>query len=184
MSDDKPHVYSESEIPAKLAEHGLSAWYLEDGWLRRKFTTDRWPGHASAGQCDRLSRRGRLAPPRPERHLGQGVGQAQDPLRRRNHRQGLCPRQEDRRCRSVAPAGRRAPRKVETPRNSSRGAHLETLLAESSGVFSRSRPQFSAAEGFTQQRQKKPHAKEDRKTESRKHESTKPRCGGTPLRRR
>lgn len=37
------HVYAESEISAKLAEHGLSAWYLEEGWLRRKFNTDGWP---------------------------------------------------------------------------------------------------------------------------------------------
>jgi 4a-hydroxytetrahydrobiopterin dehydratase len=43
MSDEKLHVYTESEIPAKLAEHGLADWYLEDGWLRRKFTTDGWP---------------------------------------------------------------------------------------------------------------------------------------------
>lgn len=43
MSDAKEHVYAESEIPAKLAEHGLTAWNLEDGWLRRKYTTDGWP---------------------------------------------------------------------------------------------------------------------------------------------
>lgn len=42
MSDEKPQVYAESEIPAKLVEHGLSGWYLEDGWLRRKYTTDGW----------------------------------------------------------------------------------------------------------------------------------------------
>lgn len=42
MSDEKPHVYSESEISAKLTEHGLTGWYLEDGWLRRKYTTDGW----------------------------------------------------------------------------------------------------------------------------------------------
>jgi 4a-hydroxytetrahydrobiopterin dehydratase len=41
MADEK--TYSDAEIPAKLAEHGLTAWYLEDGWLRRKFTTDGWP---------------------------------------------------------------------------------------------------------------------------------------------
>ena len=35
-------TYSEAEIPAKLAEHGLTGWYLEDGWIRRKFTTDGW----------------------------------------------------------------------------------------------------------------------------------------------
>jgi len=43
MADDKPHVYTEAEIPAKLAEHGLADWYLEDGWLRRKYNTGGWP---------------------------------------------------------------------------------------------------------------------------------------------
>ena len=42
MSQEKPQTYSEAEIPAKLAEHGLGAWKLEEGWLRRKFTTDGW----------------------------------------------------------------------------------------------------------------------------------------------
>jgi 4a-hydroxytetrahydrobiopterin dehydratase len=36
-------VYSEAEIPARLAELHLEGWYLEDGWLRRKFNTDNWP---------------------------------------------------------------------------------------------------------------------------------------------
>jgi 4a-hydroxytetrahydrobiopterin dehydratase len=43
MAEEKPRVYSETEIPTKLAENGLTAWYMEDGWLRRKFTTDGWP---------------------------------------------------------------------------------------------------------------------------------------------
>ena len=43
MSGEKEHVYSEAEIPAKLTEHGLTAWYLEEGWLRRKYNTDGWP---------------------------------------------------------------------------------------------------------------------------------------------
>lgn len=43
MSDEKLHVYSEAEVPTKLAEHGLTGWYLEDGWVRRKYTTDGWP---------------------------------------------------------------------------------------------------------------------------------------------
>jgi 4a-hydroxytetrahydrobiopterin dehydratase len=43
MADTKLKVYADDEIPAKLAEHSLSAWYLEDGWLRRKYTTDGWP---------------------------------------------------------------------------------------------------------------------------------------------
>ena len=36
-------VYCEPEIAAKLAEYGLTAWYLEEGWLRRKYNTDGWP---------------------------------------------------------------------------------------------------------------------------------------------
>jgi len=43
MSEEKVHTYSEDEVPKKLAELGLTGWYLEDGWLRRKFTTDGWP---------------------------------------------------------------------------------------------------------------------------------------------
>jgi 4a-hydroxytetrahydrobiopterin dehydratase len=39
----KERVYSDAEIPAKLQEHGLAEWYLEEGWLRRKYTTDGWP---------------------------------------------------------------------------------------------------------------------------------------------
>ena len=40
---DKPKTYSEDEIPAKLSELGLDAWYLEGDWIRRKFNTDGWP---------------------------------------------------------------------------------------------------------------------------------------------
>ena len=43
MADDKPHVYDEAEIAEKLAELKLAGWYLEDGWLRRKYNTDGWP---------------------------------------------------------------------------------------------------------------------------------------------
>lgn len=44
MPDDKKKkVYSEAEIPPKLKEMGLDDWYLEDGWLRRKYNTDGWP---------------------------------------------------------------------------------------------------------------------------------------------
>ena len=39
---EKEKTYSEADIPGKLAEHGLTGWYLEDGWLRRKFTTEGW----------------------------------------------------------------------------------------------------------------------------------------------
>lgn len=36
-------TYSDAEIAEKLQEIGLTDWYLEDGWLRRKYNTDGWP---------------------------------------------------------------------------------------------------------------------------------------------
>ena len=43
MPDDHLKVYSDDEVRAKIAEHGLGKWCLEDGWLRRKYNTDGWP---------------------------------------------------------------------------------------------------------------------------------------------
>jgi 4a-hydroxytetrahydrobiopterin dehydratase len=43
VAKDKPRVYGEAEIPAKLAELNLGSWHLEDGWLRRRYTTGGWP---------------------------------------------------------------------------------------------------------------------------------------------
>src|SRR5215212_1833439 len=43
MAEETSRVYTDAEVAAKLAEHGLACWQLEDGWLRRKFTTDGWP---------------------------------------------------------------------------------------------------------------------------------------------
>jgi 4a-hydroxytetrahydrobiopterin dehydratase len=43
MADKQLPVYGAEEIPAKIQEWGLTGWYLEDGWLRRKYTTDGWP---------------------------------------------------------------------------------------------------------------------------------------------
>ena len=43
MSDTKEKTYTEDEIAAKLPSLGLDQWRLEDGWLRRKYTTDGWP---------------------------------------------------------------------------------------------------------------------------------------------
>lgn len=40
---DKLRPYSDAEIEAKIAEHGLDGWYLEGEWLRRKYNTDGWP---------------------------------------------------------------------------------------------------------------------------------------------
>ncbi len=39
---DKPKVYSNDEVEAKVQELKLDGWYLEDGWLRRKYNTDGW----------------------------------------------------------------------------------------------------------------------------------------------
>lgn len=40
MSQEK--TYNEQEITSKLQETGLSDWYLEDGWIRRKYNTENW----------------------------------------------------------------------------------------------------------------------------------------------
>ena len=36
-------TYTPEEVAAKIQEHKLDGWYLEDGWLRRKYNTDGWP---------------------------------------------------------------------------------------------------------------------------------------------
>src|SRR5262245_17659505 len=43
MAKTKERTYSEAEVAGKIKEHGLADWYLEEGWLRRKYTTDGWP---------------------------------------------------------------------------------------------------------------------------------------------
>jgi 4a-hydroxytetrahydrobiopterin dehydratase len=43
MSNPKEQVFGDTEVVGKLKELGLTNWHLEDGWLRRKFTTDGWP---------------------------------------------------------------------------------------------------------------------------------------------
>ena len=43
MSETKQKTYSDEEVEAKIAELGLDGWYLEGGWLRRKYSTDGWP---------------------------------------------------------------------------------------------------------------------------------------------
>jgi 4a-hydroxytetrahydrobiopterin dehydratase len=40
---DKLATYTDEQVEAKIVEHGLDGWYLEDGWLRRKYNTDGWP---------------------------------------------------------------------------------------------------------------------------------------------
>ena len=41
--NEKLEAYGDEEVQAKIKEHGLDGWYLEDGWLRRKYNTDGWP---------------------------------------------------------------------------------------------------------------------------------------------
>lgn len=43
MAKSKDTVYSADQIPGKIQEWQLHDWYLEDGWLRRKYNTDGWP---------------------------------------------------------------------------------------------------------------------------------------------
>ena len=43
QTQEKLEKYPVEEIDAKLKEHGLDDWYYEDGWIRRKFSTDGWP---------------------------------------------------------------------------------------------------------------------------------------------
>jgi 4a-hydroxytetrahydrobiopterin dehydratase len=40
---EKPKTYTDEEVAARIQQDGLVEWHLEDGWLRRKFSTDGWP---------------------------------------------------------------------------------------------------------------------------------------------
>lgn len=40
---EKKKTYTDAEVQAKIKELALDEWHLEDGWLRRKYTTDGWP---------------------------------------------------------------------------------------------------------------------------------------------
>ena len=43
MPEPKEKVYNDAEVQLKIEELGLAEWYLEEGWLRRKYNTDGWP---------------------------------------------------------------------------------------------------------------------------------------------
>jgi 4a-hydroxytetrahydrobiopterin dehydratase len=36
-------TYPPEAIAEELAKRGLDHWYLEDGWIRRKYNTEGWP---------------------------------------------------------------------------------------------------------------------------------------------
>ena len=42
-TEEKLKPYSDEEVEAKIVEDGLDGWYLDGGWLRRKYSTDGWP---------------------------------------------------------------------------------------------------------------------------------------------
>ena len=43
MAEKQLSVYTAEQVQNKINELGLAEWYLEDGWLRRKYNTDGWP---------------------------------------------------------------------------------------------------------------------------------------------
>ena len=43
MSDRSEHTYTDEEIKQKLVQE-LPHWYLENGWIRRKYKTHGWKG--------------------------------------------------------------------------------------------------------------------------------------------
>jgi 4a-hydroxytetrahydrobiopterin dehydratase len=43
MSQTNERVYTDAEIATKIQDLALAGWYLEEGWLRRKYNTDGWP---------------------------------------------------------------------------------------------------------------------------------------------
>ena len=38
----KLKTYTEEEAQAKIGSEALDGWYLEDGWLKRKYSTANW----------------------------------------------------------------------------------------------------------------------------------------------
>jgi 4a-hydroxytetrahydrobiopterin dehydratase len=43
MAEQQLKLYTPEEIESQIKARGLTDWYLEDGWLRRKYNTDGWP---------------------------------------------------------------------------------------------------------------------------------------------
>lgn len=39
----EPKTWPEQEVAAHLLELGLDKWFVENGWIRRKYNTDGWP---------------------------------------------------------------------------------------------------------------------------------------------
>jgi 4a-hydroxytetrahydrobiopterin dehydratase len=43
MTEKQLPVIPDDQVAAKLGESNLTGWQLEEGWIRRKYTTDGWP---------------------------------------------------------------------------------------------------------------------------------------------
>src|SRR3954466_7067636 len=67
MSDsEKAKLYNDDEVKQKIHQEGLEDWYLDDGWLRRKYNTDGWPStlmlvNAVGYLCEAACRHGDLS---------------------------------------------------------------------------------------------------------------------------
>src|SRR3954453_14396644 len=83
-TEEKLQPYSEEEVEAKIAELGLDGWYLDGGWLRRKYSTDGWPStlmavNAIGYLCEAAYHHADLAVPwgklweKPSPHLSGGI---------------------------------------------------------------------------------------------------------------
>ena len=117
MSAAKERTYNDAEIAAKIQELGLAGWYLEDGWLRRKYNTDGWPQtlmvvNAIGYLCEAAYHHADLAVT-----WGKLWVKLQDALGRRHHRQGFRPGPQDRGRGAVAAEHGRAAAPA-TPTNS------------------------------------------------------------------
>ena len=42
MDKIKLKVFTDAEVTAEIANRALDGWYLEEGWLKRKYTTAGW----------------------------------------------------------------------------------------------------------------------------------------------
>jgi 4a-hydroxytetrahydrobiopterin dehydratase len=43
QAEEKLPALSDEQVEEKIGSEGLDGWYLEGGWLRRKYNTDGWP---------------------------------------------------------------------------------------------------------------------------------------------
>ena len=43
MTEERLAVHDDDAIAAQIRQYDLPEWYIEDGWLRRKYSTDGWP---------------------------------------------------------------------------------------------------------------------------------------------